>query len=463
MPNKAWGDDFEIMLFGADEPRPPFVIEGGYAVIEICGPLAQTGGYWGESYDEIRTRAVAAFASAAPSVCLKIDSPGGDYGGALELSGELRAMALASGKSLKSFTKGMALSAGYALACAGSEIVMTPSAQVGSVGVWAPMVDVTVQDAMYGVKYAVASSGKAKNDRNPHTGITDEAFARLQAQIDDMALHFFTLVADQRPALSVPDVKALEGAEFFGVRGVNAGLADRIVNSWQAFLDNEEGSPMAVKASAVDEARGLLQKASEGDDDDAKKAKKLLKAFEEPSEEDKKKKEDDEKAAAAKAEDDKKKEDDAKALASNAVALATEVANLRAKDAARDLADAKAKATAELDGLFAKRPDLSEAQRKALSAIPFAQAEALVASWPRVSAQPGAAAKAMTAAVTGGEIPTGGPVLRHTDEERAILARLDVKSGPAPRAEMRAGNFTTPFMTPEQAHARLAELAKETV
>lgn len=463
MPSKAWGDDFEIMLFGDEAPRAPFTEEGEYAVVEICGPLTQKPGWWGESYDEIRSRVVAALASPARKVCLRIDSPGGDYGGVLELSRELRSLAGAAGKPIVAFTDGMALSAGYAIACAAEEIVTTASAQVGSVGVWAPLVDVTAQDAMYGVKYVVAASGKAKNDRNPHTGITDESFARLQAQIEDMALNFFALVSDQRPALSVADVKALEGAEFFGMRGVQAGLSDRVVNSWQAFLANEEGSPMGVKAGAIDEARGLLQKASEGDDEDAKKAKKLLKAFEEPSEEDKKK-EEEEKAAAKAAEDEKEKEKegekDAKALA---IKLSGELSELKSKIAARDEADAKAKADAELLSFFATRPDLSADQRKSLDGLPLERVKAIVSGWPRVTARPGASAAASLPAVTGGERQT--PDRTMSAEEQAIFDRTDPfkRQKTSAKASFKGSEFTMParMITNEEAAARVAELEKE--
>lgn len=218
---------------------------------------------------------------------------------------------------------------------------------------------------------------------------------------------------------------------------------------------------MVAKASAVDEARGLLQKASEGDDEDAKTAKKLLKAFDEPSDDEKKKKEDEEKAAAAaKAADDEKKDADAKAMAANAVALASEVARLTAKDAARDLAAAKAQAAAELGVLFSKRPDLSEAQRELLGRIPLAEAKALVESWPRVSAEPGSAAAAQLAKGTGGEKkPAYVPNL--SAAETALLAKLDAPTA-EPTAAFTVGTTRfTPFVTPAQAKARLAELDKE--
>jgi signal peptide peptidase SppA len=490
---KAWGEEFEV-IFGPRKPEALFEECGPYAVVDVCGPLSQHAGWMGDSYDDIRERFASALESKQAAVCLKIDSPGGDWCGALELSRDLRAMADAAGKPLVAFTDGMALSAGYAIACAASEIVATESATVGSVGVWAPLIDVTAQDAMHGVRVSVAASGTAKADRNPHVGTTDEAFARLQAQVDEQAEIFFELVSEAR-GLPVSKIKALDGAELFGQRGVAAGLSDRLVNSWATFLSSVGSTSMKLKASKYDEAYGLLKQASEGDDEEAaKKAKKALKAMEDGEEEPEEKKdkekakasgdddkdkkakaasEDEEKKKAKAAADDEEKKakaadeekEKAKALASNSLALATEVAALRAKDAARDAAEAKAKADAELAALFAKRPDLSEAQRKALAAVPFEQAKALVDSWPRVTASPGSSAASMTPGVSGGERRSGASYEpRLTVEEQALLDASDPNrrsAASAGRGVMEGTQFHVPIYSPEGAKKRLAEIKAE--
>lgn len=481
MPSRAWGEEYDVVQAGADVARAPFSVEGAYAVVEISGPLSQKQGWWGEDYAGIRDRVAAALASNVVSVCLKIDSPGGDYAGCLELARDLRAMAAAVGKTLTSFTDGMACSAAYAIATAASEIVTTESAQVGSIGVWAPLVDVTAQDAMLGVRFAVASSGTSKADRNPHVGITDAAFARLQAQIDDMAEQFFALVAAHRPGLDVGRIAALQGSDLLGSRGIDAGLSDRIVNSWQSFISGE-GSKMNGKASKYDEAMGALNRAADGDDEDAKRAKRALKAIEngekpddaepEPDEDDKEKAEDNKE----KAEDDKEKAEDkpepepdeddkrtSKSAAAVAIKLAADVARLSAKIADREAADVALRSATERAAFFSTRPDLSYDQRTALDGVALERVKLIVATWPRVAVKPGASASALTPRVSGGE-PTGAePVLRHTAEEAAILARFERRDTAPKTASLHAGNFTTPFLSKSEAIARLAELRKEHV
>lgn len=463
MPAKAWGDEFAVMLFGEDEPRAPFREEGSYAVVDVCGPLSQKPGWWSESYPEIRDRVAAALASQCAAVCLKIDSPGGDYGGALELSRDLRSMASASGKKLVAFTDSMALSAGYALACAASEIVTTESGQVGSIGVWAPLVDVTAQDAMYGVKFAFVASGAAKVDRNPHVGITDEAFARLQGQIDAMAANFFALVAQSRPGVSADQARALDGAEFFGSRGQQAGLSDRIVNSWSSFISGVE-SAMPIKAKtdtykeALTKAREALQKCAEGDDEDAKKAKETLAALEEPEKEDKTGEPPKPKEEGTEEEKKMAEEKEKEAARSVSLKLAAEVAALSAKLAARDAADAKAKADAELAAFFATRPDLSEDQRKTLDGLPLERVKAVVATWPRVHAGPDAARNAIFP-ITVPE-PKGIYTPRLSAEQQALID--GARGGPTEPevAHAEGSSFVTPFVTKEQARKRLEAMKK---
>lgn len=471
LPQKAWGSDFDVLLFGESAPREPFRREGAYAVVDIVGPMTQKPGLWGENYEEIRHRFEAAAKSEQAAIALKIDSPGGDFAGMIELSRELRAMARGASKRLVAFTDSRALSAAFAVAVAADEIVVTPSAALGSIGVWQPRLDLTAQDAMMGVKVAIASSGDAKTDSNPHVGITDEAFARMKAQVEEMAEEFFDHVAESR-SMPASKLRALEGEELRGQRALAAGLCDRVVNSWSDFLN--EGSsmntptPKGAQASMIDEAKGLLHRAlEEGTEEEKKAAKQCLKALEPEPKEGEGEGEGEGKGKGkgkkAEGEGEGEGEGEAKALA---VKLAADVASLKADIAARDAAEAKAKADAERSKLYASRPDLSEAQRKALDAIPLDQAKAVVATWPRVHAAPGSAAAALTAPVSGGErTDTGAPARNLSPQEQAVFDRGNPfgRGKAAARASFQGNEFVMParMLTNEDAAARVAELEKE--
>lgn len=463
---KAWGEELDFLFFAPEEPRPAFAEAGAYAVVEIVGALSQKPSWCSDSYEDIRNRAAAAMASKCEAVCLRIDSPGGDWCGALELARDLREMAKTAGKRLVAFTDGQALSAGYALACAAEEIVATESASVGSIGVWAPLVDVTAQDAMMGVRVAIAASGAAKAERNPHAGITEEAFGRLQEQVNEQAAIFFEHVSAAR-SLPVSKVKALDGAEVFGQRGIAAGLTDRLVNSWSAFL-SEKDTPMPSQASKYDEAYGLLKQAAEGEDEEAaKKAKKALKAMEEGDEPAEKKDgdkqanakaEEEEKAKKAKAEADdaekKKKDEEEKAKAKAAgqapdtFALAAEIHAMKAERAAE-------KEQAERAELLAKRPDFGPEVRSTLASAPIEKLREAVEKWPRIG---GPLARAAAAGQLGGTRgagqgePGGDAAPGEADYiARRMGAHVD---GVGIRASGR--NLELGAMTPEQARAWLA-------
>lgn len=459
---KAWGLDFLFSPFAENAEAPSFTEEGGYAVVAIDGPLEQKASWWCDSYDAIRDRAQAAFDSSSPAVCLRIHSPGGDYAGCLELAQDIRDMADVAGKPLVAFTDGDMLSAAFAIGCAADEIVGTPSSQLGSVGVWAALLDVTAADAAYGMKFLIVASGTAKADRNPHTPMTKEAAERLRAQVDVQASTFIAHVASRR-SVAGDVVRALEGAEVSGADALASGLCDRVFNSWSAFLtsEKEDAMPVKIKGSKLDEAKGILsQLAEDGSDDEKKDAKKMLKALE-PEEEEPK---DDKKDKEAKASDDeetKKKDEEAKASSANSLALAKDVAALTAKLAERDARDAASAVAQARAGLFAQRPDFSEAQRKTLAAVPLAVLEDAVKSWPRASAQPGAAASALTPVVSGGGEPTkAGYQPRLTPDQQKWLDKQSQTNPDVVSAKVAANALTMPegHITQEQAARRAAEL-----
>lgn len=464
---KAWGVDFDLFA-GGDVDAPKFDEIGDYAVVTICGPMTKSSSWWGESYEDIRERAEAAFASGCAKVCLKIDSPGGDLAGCFELAHDLRAMAESTGKILDAFTDGDCCSGAMALASAATgEIVATPQAFLGSVGVWAALVDMTAANAMYGVKVVVASSGEHKADWNPNVPMTEEAFNRLQAQVVAQADLFFALVSSNRPGVSVETLRDLKGAAPFGEAALSVGLCDRLVPSWSAFLSGDDAMSVKSKGSKYDEAMGALRAAAEEDSEDGKKAKKALKAIEsgDESDEDKEKREKEE--TARKAEESAEKER-AQATITD---LARQVQTLTANNAERDRREKAEAETARRTVLFAKRPDFGPEVRAALEKLPIEELEKAVQTFPRVIVSPEAAANAMTPNVTKGErnpsSRTGAYQPSLTAKEQEMLDKSDPakKTQVSNRAEVKGATLQMPkkILSREEAQARLDELEKEAV
>jgi ClpP class serine protease len=484
MHRAAWGQAFDVV--GA--PAKPFQEVGAVAVVCVDGPLYQRLDPWGwcDSYEAIGDRARAAFASSATTVLLRINSPGGDAAGCMELSRELRAMARASGKRLVAYVDGMCASAAYAIACAADWIYAPPTSSVGSIGVFEAVADVTEQDAAMGVKIQFRASGKRKLDGNPHVPTSTETLDAMQSKVDLLAGLFFDLVAEQR-GVEASAVEGIEGALLLAAQAKESGLIDSI-EVYAALVEAlqvapQENPKMATpknasaavaimaafmgagpKAKATDKEWEALQTLAESDDEENRKAaskmlKRMMGGDEPDGDEDKAKAEADEKEkkdkeeadAKAKAEADEKKDAEAKALAANALVMAQELQTLKAQNAERDARDATAKEQAERSRLFATRPDFSAAQRATLSLVPLEALAKACKEWPRASADPGSSASALTAG--GGEILEEPMPLNA--EQQALIARLDHADGGAKALVVRGSETSVPIYDRAVAQARL--------
>lgn len=456
---KAWGEEFEIKM-RVDEaaPPPPFNRVGPLAVVDVSGPLVHRSHWAWDSYEGIVARVAAAFDSDAEAVVMRIDSPGGDVEGCFDAARTLRALAAKQTKPLLAFADGMAASAAYALACAASRIIVSPTSSVGSIGIIEGMRDQTVADAAMGQRFAIIASGEHKADGNPHVPITEKALANLQSQVDGMAQLFFGLVEELR-GFPAAKAKALEARMLFGANAVAAKLADEVL-AWSSLAHgtvpkSAHVGPAKPAARSKGKAMNLQQHvawaAEHGDDEEKEAAKKCLAALDGDGdgdgkdekkdgdgEKDKaegkkaeaepekrvekaegKKAEAEEKKADAKSKAGYEKEDEkeaegkkAHAAHADTLALAARVHRLEAEKA--EQADAEARAA-----LLAKRPDFAPEIVATLAKASIAQLEEAVKTWPRIGSKLGQAAAASQATGTRGRAQDG-----HTSiyEDRPLSA-----------------------------------------
>lgn len=469
---KAFGIEFEV---GERVAEKPFEMVGSVAVVDIRGPMVEHHDWLWDSYEDIRERAHAAFDSAAQAVCLKINSPGGDAAGCFELSRELRALSLSSGKLLAAYVDGMCASAAYAIASAAEFIAGTSTALVGSVGVWEAILDVTAMDSAMGQRYTFVSSGERKLDGNPHVPTSKAAVASLQEKVDLLAGMFFALVEEMR-GIPAASVAGLEGAIFLGPQALERGLISDLA-VWSELLEQLENplgeTRMGAQAKAkvgYEEARAALLEIADGEDGPEKdKAKRMLAALMEPDGDEKepgqeggKAEEEEAKAKAAKAEEEEAKgkkakaeEEEARAKAAASLDLAKEVQTLKAQAAERDARDAAKALADERAALFAKRPDFSEAVRKTLASVPLAVLKEAVEKWPRVSASATSSANAMTAGGGGERTEVHEPL---TEEQQRILDKVHGSTTGARAAVVRGNETELGIYDPAAIKARLAVL-----
>jgi signal peptide peptidase SppA len=158
-------------------------------------------------------------------VILDIDSPGGECAGVQESYDALRE--LSKVKRVVTFTDGMACSAGYELACAGTDVYCTATAQLGSIGVICGVLDDTQYLLDQGFKMEWFTAGEHKAVGREGYVLTDSDRDVLQAEVDYLYSMFADSVRATRGNI-VPLVQKTAEV-YWGQRAVGNGLADAVV------------------------------------------------------------------------------------------------------------------------------------------------------------------------------------------------------------------------------------------
>ncbi|MCY1356708.1 signal peptide peptidase SppA, 36K type [compost metagenome] len=121
----------------------------------------------------------------------------------------------------------MAYSGGYLIGSACSELVVSQTSGVGSIGVIASHMDRSKMEENLGVKVTTVYAGAHKNDLSPHEPLSDQSLKVLQDLVQESYQLFVGAVAEYR-SLPPEKVIATEARLFRGQAGIAAGLADRL-------------------------------------------------------------------------------------------------------------------------------------------------------------------------------------------------------------------------------------------
>jgi len=177
----------------------------------------------------------AVSSSSVSTIVLDIDSPGGSVDGVFELAAEI--YAARGRKRILACVNTLGASAAYALCAAASEVVIVPSGQCGSIGVYASHEDHSKELEKMGVKISYISAGKYKTEGGPTEPLGEAARADLQSKVSDYYQMFVRVVAQCRND-SQSNVRAGygEGRCVTAARAVKANLADRIATLDEVLL-----------------------------------------------------------------------------------------------------------------------------------------------------------------------------------------------------------------------------------
>jgi signal peptide peptidase SppA len=224
------------------------------AVLPLVGVVSQRGDMCTASTSEFAQLVTEAVADPAiKALVLEIDSPGGEVAGTDEAASVVRA-ARAS-KPVVAIANSLAASAAYWIASQATEVMVTPSGEVGSIGVYGVHEDLSGALDQAGVKVSFISAGEGKTDGNPYEPLSDQARTDQQARVNDVYGMFCSAVAKGR-GVGVEVVRTQWKAKVYGARqAVEMGLANSVGTLDDAIRRaaslSRRQAPAAAEAEAI--------------------------------------------------------------------------------------------------------------------------------------------------------------------------------------------------------------------
>lgn len=190
------------------------------------------------------------------SIVLDISSPGGSVYGIEEWGDAI--FAARGVKPVHAVANALAASAAYWLGSQAETFSVTPSGEVGSIGVWMLHLDWSEMNAQMGVVPTYISAGKYKVEGHPDAPLDDEARDEMQRGVDVYYDTFIKAVARGR------DVKATavrrgfgEGRTVLAKEAVTEGMVDRVATLEQVVGELSGAATKKGRRSA-DSARRRL-------------------------------------------------------------------------------------------------------------------------------------------------------------------------------------------------------------
>lgn len=161
------------------------------------------------------------------AIIMDIDSPGGLVDQMPETAAEIRAAR--EHKPVIAVANTLAASAAYWLGSQADEFVVTPSGEVGSIGVYTEHRDISAALENAGIKPTLISAGKYKVEGNPYEPLTDAGAEALQEGVDYIYGLFVSDVAKGRDDTVTAVRNGYgEGRVLNAKRAVAEKMADRI-------------------------------------------------------------------------------------------------------------------------------------------------------------------------------------------------------------------------------------------
>lgn len=234
----------------AAKPQPVGKVRAGAAaVVPIHGVITHRADMFSEisgmtSLEKVRAQLDAALQDKkVETVMLHIDSPGGSVDGVTETAAMVRE---ARGKKrVVAVADTLAASAAYWIGSQADEFTITPSGEVGSIGVYTMHRDLSRRLGNDGVNVSLIHAGAHKVEGNPFEPLSSEARAAIQGDVDEVYDMFVADVAAGR-GVTLDTVLGTygQGRTLSAKRALAAGMVD-VVEPFAETLARYRGTAPA--------------------------------------------------------------------------------------------------------------------------------------------------------------------------------------------------------------------------
>lgn len=168
------------------------------------------------------------------AVMLQLDTPGGVVQGCTETNALVKRVR--ETKTVASFNDSLTASAGIWCTCSADVAYISPSADSGSIGVYAAFVDYVEYCKKAGIAVdLITDGGTYKGAGYPGTALTPEQRANIQESVKQCSAMFKADVRAGRPGITD---ETMQGQCFTGQKAVDAKLADYVVLDLEGALSD---------------------------------------------------------------------------------------------------------------------------------------------------------------------------------------------------------------------------------
>lgn len=237
---------------GAGPAQRQVSVSGTVAILPLYGVLFPRASLFSEMSGGTSLQRFGADIDAAvanpnvAAILIDVHSPGGSTFLATETAAKIRN---ARGqKPIAAIANALCASCAYHIASQADELVGSPSALLGSIGVFAAHEDWSKFDDALGVKTTLISAGKHKTEGNEFEPLSDEARQAIQKTVDDT---YALMVADVAKGRGVRESEVRErftGRVHGAKEALELGLIDR-VDTYESTLSRLARGDVAMRAA----------------------------------------------------------------------------------------------------------------------------------------------------------------------------------------------------------------------